>query len=143
MKISERFARHHEAEKHELDLDALAEDFENMRYPDGLALIQRLREAEAEVGVQHRGWVEAEEAQHRLHEALREAEAAIANHQTLTTAEQTVRVLRERIAQLERVREAASQFIEMVDRVNERPRREGVEMRAVAAQGALRAALEL
>ena len=48
-----------------------------------------------------------------------------------------------RIAQLERVREAATQFIEMVDRVNERPRREGVEMRAVAAQGALRAALEL
>ena len=50
-------------------LVAMVEDIETVQ--DAL-LVQanaRIVQLEAEVGVQHRGWVEAEEAQHRLHKA--------------------------------------------------------------------------
>jgi len=85
MKISERFARRHETEKHSFgfDLDATEEFILYRCGPELMAVIGE------------------------VFNRLREAEAEIADHQTLTTAEQTVRVLRERIAALERVREAA------------------------------------
>jgi len=127
VKISERFARRHEAEKHELDLDALEHD------------------AQLGYGDTHL-WMEAESL-HALIQRLRGVEAQNAKlnqaFKDRSLWPDVIDDLTHRIAALERVREAATQFIEMVDRVNERPRREGVEMRAVAAQGALRAALEL
>jgi hypothetical protein len=115
----------------ELDLDALEIKLREESQPltlrikrkDGIALIQRLREAEAEI--------------------KRITFTAQVNWDLAQVQRLRAETLEHSIAQLERVREAATQFIEMVDRVNERPRREGVEMRAIAAQGALRAALEL